>query len=171
MKRSIVLSSTASGRDPAQARPSGETRKAMTDPLVGRRKKLGPDLIEVEVGGLEHRPQARGFDGGGKVAAQVGPALARDLGPGRHHAVEGPADVGKVERDRRRWLAPELGEAGDRRAQVALAAVREAAIGGKPIEDGLQRRRDGGLGEGWSVFIGATSGDSWGPSRTRTDSR
>ena len=135
-------------RDPAQARPSGETRKALADPLVGRRKKPAPGLIEVEVGGLEHRPQAGGLDGGGEVAAQVRPPLGRYLGPGRHHAVEGPADVGKIERDGRRWLAPELGEAGDRRAQVALAASPRGRHGGKPIEHGLQRRRGGGLGKG-----------------------
>ena len=44
--------------DPSQARPPGEAREAMSDPPVGRRKKAGPDLVEVEVVGFEHRPQA-----------------------------------------------------------------------------------------------------------------
>jgi hypothetical protein len=117
----------------------------MADPLVGRRKKPGPGLIEVEVGGLEHRPQTRGLDGPGKVAAQIRRPLSRYLGLGGHHAVEGPADVGQVKGDCLRQLAPELREAGDRRTQVALAGVGEAAIAGKPIEDGLQRRRLGRL--------------------------
>ena len=65
-----------------------------------------------------------------------------------HHAVEGLAYLGKVERDSRRWLTPELSEAEDRRAQVAPAAVREAGITGKPVEDGLQRGRAGGGGRG-----------------------
>ena len=90
----------------------------------------------------------------GKVAAQVGPALARYLRLRGHHAVEGAADVGKVERDRRRRLALELGEAEDRRAQVALAAVREGRVTGKPIENGLQRRPGRWPGEGGLGFIG-----------------
>ena len=121
--------------------PIGQNAIGHGGPVVGRCKKLRPDLIEFEVGGLEHRPQARGFDGSGKVAAQVRKPLARYLGYGGHCPVEGPADIGKVERDCRRWLGPELREAGDRGAQVALARVRQAAITGKLIEDGLQRLR------------------------------
>ena len=71
----------------------------------------------------------------------------------RDHAVEGPPDVGKVERDRRRWLALELREAGDRRAQVALAGVRRGRRPGKPIEHGLQGHWGGGSGEGdWASW-------------------
>jgi hypothetical protein len=85
-------------RDTAQARPPRETRKAMADTLCGGRKQAGPNLVDLEVGGLEHRQQARGVDGAGKVAAQVGPPLPRYL-RGRQHAVESLADLGKIERN------------------------------------------------------------------------
>ena len=67
------------------------------------------------------------------------------------------ADVGEIERDCRRRLAPELGEAGDGRAQVAPAGVGEAGVTGKPIENALQGRRGGGLGKA-DRFIGLLSG-------------
>ena len=116
--------------------------------MVGGRKQAGPDCVDLKVGGPEHRKHAGGIDGAGKVAAQVCPSLARYLRPRRDPAVEGLAYLGKVERDSRRWLTPELSEAEDRRAQVAPAAVREAGITGKPVEDGLQRGRAGGGGRG-----------------------
>ena len=110
----------------------------MADPLVGGRKQAGPDLVDLEVGGPEHRQQAGGLDGAGKVAAQVCPALARYLRPRRDHAVEGLADRGKVKGDRRRRLAFQLRVAQDRRAQVALAAFRAVAgFKAQPIEYSL----------------------------------
>ena len=94
-----------------------------------------------------------------KPLRRIAHRLREIFGPGRYHGVEGPADLGEVQRDCRRWSVLKLREADDGRAQVAPAGAREVAIAGKPVNDSLQRRRSGGLGKGIG-FMGSLPADS-----------
>jgi hypothetical protein len=153
--------------DPAQARPAGKARQAIAHTIVGHfLHEPAPGPVEYDTGGLEHRPQARDFYGGGQVAAQVRPPLARDLGLRRHHRVEGRPDAGELERDRSRRLSLEFGEGGDGGTQIPLAGIGEAGRTGQPIEHVLQRCRSASGGKGIRLHRVGSSLAGGGPDGT-----
>ena len=147
MKRSMTASSTAAGVIRRRlAQRAKRERPLRTRGSVTACNSLVQSSVEFDAGGLEHRQQTGGIEGGGEVAAQVRPPLARDLGLRRHHAVEGLADIGEVERDLGRPAIRQLGVGDHRRPQIALARLRQAAAG-EPVDDVLQRGRRGGRGD------------------------
>src|SRR4029077_12244534 len=107
----------------------GKPGKTIRNTLVlNSAQQRVPAGIELDISGPEYRLQPRCLHGGGQIAAQVCPSLARHLCLRRHDAVERAADRGEVERDPRERLALELAVGDDGRTEVSPARVGKAGI-------------------------------------------